>query len=152
MANHRQTLTDTRFVRTNDATSKSFRKSLHEAAESNTLRAQKIRQVKVLLWWQLVFLPVNGQIVVVRTILFSAIFNFAFHLFQSLMLLFGSLQKSITAVCLFRRSLCETRWQYSSIYMIIINYLRKSFLSAAGFSSNDFVTKMTYHGRGKLLK
>jgi hypothetical protein len=94
----------------------------------------------------------NGQIVVVRTILFSAIFNFAFHLFQSLMLLFGSLQKSITAVCLFRRSLCESRWLYLFIYMIIINYLRKSFLSAAGFSSNYFVTKMTYHGSGKLLQ
>ena len=37
MANHRQTLTDIRFVGTNDATSMSFRKSLHEAAESNTL-------------------------------------------------------------------------------------------------------------------
>jgi hypothetical protein len=50
IAHHRQTLTDIRFVRTNDTTSMSSWKSLHEAAKSNTLRAQKIRQVKVLLW------------------------------------------------------------------------------------------------------
>ena len=98
MAHHCQTLTDIRFVDTKDATFMSFRKLLREAAESNTLRAQKIRQVKVLLWWQLLLSPVNGQIFVVRAILFSAIFNFASHPWLSLLFLFPAL--------------CESRIQY----------------------------------------